>query len=155
MPRIRRRGGTVRPGGTGVPPLVCGHHGPAAPGVRRQDAVIPHQMRARRRDQCRQPPQKFHRIQDEIRAAIGPRLPECVLQPPVRQPLDPLLRERRTQHIPAELLQSVPITRPTFNGPFIIWQSSSVICHFERTPRDPQSGPLSYGNDKCNMMNAN
>jgi hypothetical protein len=78
---------------------------------RGEGAVIPHGVRARRRDQQRQPADQLERLEGELRAPIGPRPLQLVRETPVLSLGEPREREGRTQAVAAQPLETSSVER--------------------------------------------
>ena len=89
-----------------APPLD--HARGALSDVEGQDAVMQDQVDARPRDQDREALQEFDGVEHEVRRAIQSRVPEAQDDLPLRGEAEPVLRHRRSQGVPTELLETLP-----------------------------------------------
>ena len=85
------------------------HHRAAEPGVRGEYAVIEDQVDSRPRDEGGKAPEKVQRVEDEVARAVRPRRLQLEHDPAVLAEPEPILRDRRPEHVAAELLQALTI----------------------------------------------
>jgi len=71
----------------------------------------PDQVQSRPRHQRGQPLHELQRAHDQVRRSVAPRRLELELHLPCRVELHPLVRERRSRDVAAQLFQSLAVER--------------------------------------------
>jgi hypothetical protein len=114
----RGAGGCTRAGNNERPP----------PRPRRQHAVIENQVDARPRREGRQALEQFDRLEQQVRGPVAPASAQLQQHLPVPGEMNPLLRHRRPQRVPAQMLEPVATT--------LAWRSKPS-SRPDRQPRQP------------------
>src|SRR5207253_2539130 len=119
----REQGGTSLHSGTSSADGAARAAGNASP------AVIEDQVDPRTRHEWCEPLQELHRREDEMGRPVGPRPLEGDGDPPVAQPVQPALSERRSAEVLAESLEPLAIARGDVHGGMEI---EAVVVSMER-----------------------
>jgi len=82
----------------------------AAPGVRwREEAVVTNEVRARARNERREPCHEVHRLQKHVGLARSPGRLQLVADVAIRREREALVGHRRSCHVAAQALELVPL----------------------------------------------
>ena len=92
----------------------------------REDAVVKHEIDPRARRQSRQLLEELQRLEQEMTRAVRPRGLEREQNAAVAQESEAVLRDRRAQQIPAELLEARAV--PGGHGDVGMEVEADVTC---------------------------
>jgi hypothetical protein len=81
-----------------------------------EDAVVAHEVEARRRDGEGEPLQERHRLEHDLRGAVSPAPLEPVAEATVVEPREPIGGERRAGDVPAEPLETTAVAGRNGDG---------------------------------------